>query len=98
MELSVCEPPFLSLSLQPTVLPSSTAFQLDPASLSGADEGLADLQPEPEEEGEERRGGWEGLIEEQKVHKSLHGSRILINALHLVRILYRSWSTWRVLV
>lgn len=41
-------------------------MQLDLSSLSGADDSLADLQPEPEEEGE-RRGGWEGLIEEQKV-------------------------------
>ena len=52
---------------QPTTLPSSAALQLDLVSLSGADEGLADLQPAPEEEIGERRGGWENLVEEQKV-------------------------------
>ena len=61
---------------QPTALPSS-AVQLDPASLAGADEGLADLQPEPEEEVGERRGGWEGLMEEQKVSLLLLGLDIL---------------------
>ena len=60
-----------SVFSQPTSLAaagggSGHSVQLDLSSLSGADDSLADLQPEPEEEGE-RRGGWEGLIEEQKV-------------------------------
>ena len=53
-----------SLSSQPRTHPASD--QLDLSGLSGADESLADLQPEQEEEGE-GRGGWENLVEEQKV-------------------------------
>jgi hypothetical protein len=54
----------LHVTEEPTTLPE-TGSSLDLSSLSGADESLADLQPELEEE-RERRGGWDGLLEEQK--------------------------------
>ena len=61
-----------ALSPQPTTQhTSSTAdphsLQLDLSLLSSADESLADLQPGLEEEESGRRGGWDELIDEQKV-------------------------------